>query len=126
MSNPKTNEHRNDDPCAKGPDCIKMMLAHDKLGLLKIRYIVIVNAVFIKKNPTHMRVKKSAIDVVRILVSISELMVLTMLRRPFKCGLLKGCCAEEKQQETNPGLCLISDMRKKTMVADRDRHAGSD
>ena len=70
-----------------------------------------------------MSIKKAAVNIVRVLIRIGELMVLAMLGGPFQRGLLEGGRTKKQQKKTDKVIGGKGNMRKAPVIAYGNRHA---
>jgi len=123
-ADPETDRHGKKDPAHERPDVVILVLVHDELVLEKVRNVVLVDVVLVKNDPVDMAVPETASGVIRVEVRIRKLMVLAVLGRPLKSGLLVSRGAEEKEEETEDVVRFISRVREEPVIARSDRKAG--
>ena len=71
-----------------------------------------------------MRVPKTTVDVVRVLIGVRKWVVLAVLRGPLERGLLKRRAPEKKQKKADEGICFVSRVSEQAVITHGDRQAG--
>src|SRR5260221_14725976 len=87
VPDPPGNEQGKNNSSTHRPPGVMVMLMRDQRRSAKVSHVVVVGAVAPEKDPADVRVPESLIHPVRVVLSVGEAMVLTMLRRPFQRGL---------------------------------------
>src|SRR6516165_2085230 len=107
-----------------GPDCprlIMTVLRHGKPIVHKILDVRVIDHVLPEKDPSHVRIPKTMLDVVWIGGGIHQLMVAAMQGGPLERRLLEAGSAEEKEEETNWRARPKRGMSEQTVIADGNR-----
>ena len=50
-----------------------------------------------KQEPPYMRMKKSHVNIIGVIIVIDMFVMITMIRNPFESRFLKGCCSKNKR-----------------------------
>ena len=98
------------------------VLPHHELVLLQIAHVLVSDIrAKLEHQPADMGVEKALRDIVRILVVIDVLVMRPMFAAPHERGVFKGAGPEKQREESYGPMGVEREMRKKPMVAQRDR-----
>ena len=97
------------------------MLPKDERIFLQIGHVVERRVrVELEHQPSDVGVKETFRDAIRVFVVVDMLMVGTMFAGPEECRVFKSARAEDQREESYAPVCLEGEVRKESMVTDRN------
>lgn len=121
---PKTENYRRDEANENGDPLNISILPADKLVPLQVGHVVVgLIRIQFENKPADVRVEKAFRDIIRVVVVIDMLMVAAMFARPHQDRVFKSGRAKQQSKKPDRPARLECDVRKKSMITNRDTEA---
>src|SRR5256885_4589446 len=105
---------------------VAMLPAHERVPL-EIRDVIQGRlGIELEKDPTHVGMEKTFLDIVRIVVVVGVFVVPAMIARPLEDGIFEGGCSENENHQAKRPFRFKGFVSEKPVITGRDAESGKD